>query len=357
MKESKNIGFEYPCVVGFQGGQRVVTLQVSFGALSRFLANDNFTHTLERSQRELNSRRASAFADYVLNAVKNETGYIIPPLIGNCDGELTFRLMAESLVGYVTIPMDAQIRLFDGQHRQAGIAEVLQRMPEIRDHSVSVMLTDNLPLNIRQQYFADINGNSSRPSAAINIAYDQTNVTGQTVKRIVLNNSVLAEKVDFERNSVSSRSKTKWVSFKALNDATERFCTYSKDGEIVRRSDSELQAIWDGWVAFSGLNDTHGYAYGEYNKEWLTFTSVMINAFGFAVKKLLDEMNAKELSERLKIMGEARYRVDRENYFFYANWRDSCVSGETGKVIANTKGQRAAAVHLYRAIHSSAYVF
>ncbi len=90
---SKTIGFDYPCVVGFQGKQRIITMQVSFGALSRFLSLDNEGHTLERSQRELNHRRASAFADYVIDAVKSGTDYIIPPLIGNCDGELSLNLM------------------------------------------------------------------------------------------------------------------------------------------------------------------------------------------------------------------------------------------------------------------------
>lgn len=59
---SKTIGFDYPCVVGYQGNQRIISVQVSFGALSRFLALDDVGHTLERSQRELNRRRATAFA-------------------------------------------------------------------------------------------------------------------------------------------------------------------------------------------------------------------------------------------------------------------------------------------------------
>lgn len=281
-------------------------MQVSFGALSRFLTLDNEGHTLDRSQRELNRRRATAFADYVVNAVKSGTDYIIPPLIGNCDGELTLNLMNESFVGYVTIPMDARIRLFDGQHRQAGIREIIDILPDIRHHSVTVMLTENLPVETRQQFFADINGNASKPSAAINIAYDQTNVIGQIVKRAILNNPVLAEKVDFERNTVSTRNGNKWVSFKSLHDATERFCTYVADGVPAKRTEQEISSVWDAWVKFTGLNDTCGFTYGEYNQEWLTFTSVMVNAFGFAVKQLLEEMTVSELTERLETMGDKK---------------------------------------------------
>lgn len=357
MKATSQVGFQYPCVVGLQGGQRIITMQVTFGALGRFLALDDMGHTLERSQRELNQRRASAFADYVVQAVENGTDFIIPPLIGNCDGELTFELLNNANVGIVTIPLDAQIRLFDGQHRQAGIAEILRRLPDIRHNSVTVMLTENLPLETRQQFFADINGNASKPSAAINIAYDHTNVTGQTVKRVILNNPVLAEKVDFERNSVSTKGKNKWVSFKALSDATDRFATYVKDSEIVRRSDDEIQAIWDGWTAFSGLNDTRGFTFKEYSQEWLTFTSVMINAFGFAVNQLLETLTVEELSQRLRGLGEKSNTGDRHSYFVYTNWVDSCVSKESGKIIANVRAQRSAAVHLVNAIEASAYQF
>lgn len=352
---SKNLGFEYPCVVGFQGNQQIITVQVSFGALCRFLAMDNTGDTLERSQRDLNRRRASAFASYLVNAVKAGTDYIIPPLIGNCDGVLKLNLMKDANVGLVHIPMDARIRLFDGQHRQAGISEALNIMPDIRHHSVTVMLTDNLPLETRQQFFADINGNASKPSAAINIAYDHTNVTGQTVKRVILNNPLLKEKVDFERNTVSSKGN-KWVSFKALHDATERFCTHIED-DVVRRSEDDIQAIWNGWASFTGLNETSCYTFGEYTQEWLTFTSVMVNAFGFAVNQILKEMTVQELTERLQLMGDKKNLASRENYFIYQNWTDCCVSNETGKIIATTKAQRAAAEHLVKAIRSGDYIF
>ncbi|HHU3212878.1 TPA: DGQHR domain-containing protein [Escherichia coli] len=354
---SKTIGFDYPCVVGYQGNQRIISVQVSFGALSRFLALDEVGHTLERSQRELNRRRATAFAEYVVNAVKSGSDYIIPPLIGNCDGELTLNLMNESFVGYVTIPMDATIRLFDGQHRQAGIRQIIDTLPDIRHHSVTIMLTENLPIETRQQFFADINGNASKPSAAINIAYDQTNVIGQTVKRVVLNNPVLAKKVDFERNSVSSRNNEKWLSFKSLHDATERFASYPGEGKTTMRTEQDIQMIWDAWVRFTGLDDTRGISYREYSLEWLTFTSVMINAFGFAIKELLGEMTVSELTERLDKMGDKTKMSSRDNYFVYTNWIDSCVSRETGKIIASVKGQRAAAVHLVKAIRSVNYIF
>ena len=123
------------------------------------------------------------------------------------------------------------------------------------------------------------------------------------------------------------------------------------------RTEQDIQMIWDAWVRFTGLDDTRGISYREYSLEWLTFTSVMINAFGFAIKELLGEMTVSELTERLDKMGDKTKMSSRDNYFVYTNWIDSCVSRETGKIIASVKGQRAAAVHLVKAIRSVNYIF
>lgn len=82
MKTPELQSFVFPCLIGHQAGRRVLTISVSFDALARVLAADEYSHTLDRSQRELNRRRATAFADYVVNGLNDDSGYIIPPLIG-----------------------------------------------------------------------------------------------------------------------------------------------------------------------------------------------------------------------------------------------------------------------------------
>ncbi|SUG27642.1 putative bacteriophage protein [Salmonella enterica subsp. salamae] len=73
--------FTYPCLIGQQGGRRVLTISVTFTELFRVLAVNRQQHTLERSQRVLNQKRATAFADYLVNALSTKSDYIIPPLI------------------------------------------------------------------------------------------------------------------------------------------------------------------------------------------------------------------------------------------------------------------------------------
>ncbi|EBC8304268.1 DGQHR domain-containing protein [Salmonella enterica] len=346
--------FKYPCLIGHQGGRRVLTISAKFDELSRLLAADNFSHTLSRSQRELNSRRASAFADYVVNGLNDDSGFIIPPLIGNIEGDIAVEVSPEfPSFGFLIIPMNAKIVLFDGQHRQVGVAEVCQMLCNMHTQTVTVELSENLTLEQRQQFFSDINGNASKPNAAINLAYDRSNPLSQLVRDVVMANDKLKNKTDFERTNISSKSAA-WVSFKSLCDASSRFIRLSEEFDATKAS-GDLAKIWGAWCAFTGLYDAGDYPYGEYSQEWLTFTAVMINGFGFAVQELLETMTASELAERLKGMSSAATRRERDDFFLYENWKGLCVSAETGKILANIKSQRAAATLLVSAIKAESY--
>ncbi|EJO8074348.1 DNA sulfur modification protein DndB [Salmonella enterica] len=346
--------FKYPCLIGNQGGRRVLTISAKFDELSRLLAADNVSHTLNRSQRELNSRRALAFADYVVNGLNTSTGYIIPPLIGNIDGDIAVEVSAESpSFGFLVIPMNAKIVLFDGQHRQVGVEEVCQMLCNMHTQTVTVELSENLTLEQRQQFFSDINGNASKPNAAINLAYDRSNPLSQLVREVVMDNETLKNKTDFERTNITGKSSA-WVSFKSLCDASARFIRLKEDLDATKVS-GDLAKIWGGWCEFTGLNDAGDYPYGEYSQEWLTFTAVMVNGFGFAAQELLETMTANELAERLKEMSATATRRERDDFFLYEKWNGLCVSTETGKIVANIKSQRAAATRLISAIKAASY--
>lgn len=109
--------------VELRGGSIVLMLTVPARTLTRVLASDNYGDTLDRSQRELNPARAKKFYQYLVEAYENKEPFIIPPLVGNCDSYVEFEEFGNTNVGVARFPMDAEIKLFDGQHRAAGIAE------------------------------------------------------------------------------------------------------------------------------------------------------------------------------------------------------------------------------------------
>ncbi|MDE8853358.1 DGQHR domain-containing protein, partial [Klebsiella pneumoniae] len=151
--------FEFPASRGTQGDSIVLMLTVPARTLTRVLASDNYGDTLDRSQRELNPARAKKFYQYLVEAYENKEPFIIPPLVGNCDSYVEFEEFGNTNVGVARFPMDAEIKLFDGQHRAAGIAEYCRTIDE--PIHVPMMLTLQLPLKTRQQFFSDINNNVS----------------------------------------------------------------------------------------------------------------------------------------------------------------------------------------------------
>lgn len=347
--EQNGIGdyfFEFPASRGLQGNEITLLMMVPARALTRVLASDNSGGTLDRSQREINPARAKKFFEYLETAYKSKQPFIIPPLVGNCNAYIDFQEVGNTNVGIARIPMDAEIKLFDGQHRAAGIAEFLRTYSEPVD--VPVMLTHNLSLKTRQQFFSDINNNVSKPSAAINMAYDGRNDIAQMLVSFLSSNDVFEAITDFEHNVVPTKSN-KWVSFKALCDATSKFLTVN--GKMLTNDD--VWSIWEGWLLLTGIGDLrHGTRQGEYKRDYIQFHAVMINAFGYAMQSLLAEHSVHDVTSMMDELANTAVLAEREDFFLISNWGGICANTDKEKptVIANVAAQKAAAERLVKVI-------
>lgn len=344
-EEQNSIGdyfFEFPASRGVQGGEITLLMMVPARALTRVLASDNSGSTLDRSQREINPARAKKFFEYLEAAYKEKQPFIIPPLVGNCNSFIEFQEVGNTNVGIARIPMDAEIKLFDGQHRAAGIAEFVRTYGEPVD--VPLMLTHRLSLKTRQQFFSDINNNVSKPSAAINMAYDGRNDIAQGMVNFLSSNDVFEAITDFEHNVVPAKS-SKWISFKALCDATAKFITVN--GEKLGNKD--VWSIWEEWLLLTGIDAIrHGTSQSDYKRDYIQFHAVMINAFGFAIQRLLAEHSVPEVLEMLRMLITNASLAEREDFFLLSNWGGVCADTNKDKatVIANVAAQKAAADRL-----------
>ena len=346
--EQKGVGdyfFEFPASRGLQGGTVVLMMTVPARTLARVLASDNMGSTLERSQREINPARAKKFYQYLVSAYEKKEPFIIPPLVGNCNSEIEFQEFGNTNVGVVRFPMDAEIKLFDGQHRAAGIAEYCRTIGE--PIHVPLMLTHKLPLKTRQQFFSDINNNVSKPSAAINMAYDSRNSTAQGLVNFLTQHAVFSEIAEFEHNAVPAKSSL-WISFKALADATDKFSTVA--GKQLEMGD--VEAIWQAWLLLSAVDDIrHGTNQGEYKRNYIQFHAVMINAFGYAIQRLLVDRSVRDVTAMIEALALDTGTAEREDFFLMSNWVGICTTDkEKPTIIANVAAQKAAAERLTRVI-------
>jgi len=343
--------FVFPAVRMLQGKTVHFLLSVSSNSLSSLLTADDSGHTLERSQRKVNKLRVKKFHDYLLNADKKKEAFIVPPLVGNCDQYIIFEEVGETNSGIAKIPRDAIVKLCDGQHRAAGISMYAQS--SINPFNVPLMLTDNLSLTTRQQFFSDINNNASKPSATINLSYDNRNVDAQTLKESFIEKEGYSEIIDFENNIVPSKSKY-WVSFKALHDATMKFIGTGDS----RLSFTDVGVIWDLWIKLTNVHKVRlVYSSCEYKKEFIQFHAVMVNAYGYMIKLLLSEDSgntADHVINKISAFIDKSSEHDLESIFLMDNWVGTCVvqDGDSMKILASISAQRNAAVKLMDLITS-----
>lgn len=209
---------------------------------------------------------------------------------------------------------------------------------------VPLMLTHKLSLKTRQQFFSDINNNVSKPSAAINMAYNGRDKNAQEMVSFISSHSVFSEITDFEHNVVPAKSD-KWVSFKALSDATAKF-----SGSC---SQDDLEGLWNAWLMLTGLDDIRrGTNQAEYKREYIQFHAVMINAFGYAVQRLSEGRGVRGVTLMIEDLVMNTGIADREDFFLISSWDGICASCEKTRptVIANVSSQKAAASRLIDAI-------
>ncbi|HCB0697259.1 TPA: DGQHR domain-containing protein [Klebsiella pneumoniae] len=340
--------FEFPASRGLQGSTVTYMMTVPARTLARVLASDNVGSTLERSQREINPTRVKKFYQYLVSAYKKKEPFIIPPLVGNCNSEIEFQEFGNTNVGVARFPMDAEIKLFDGQHRAAGIAEFCRTYGE--PISIPLMLTHNLPLKARQQFFSDINNNVSKPSAAINMAYDGRNDVAQGMVSFLSRHDTFAEVTDFEHNVVPAKSKL-WVSFKALSDATAKFASVgSKTLEM-----GDIESIWEAWLSLTQIEAIrHGTSQADYKRDYIQFHAVMINAFGYAVQRLMDEHSIVDIVQMIEELSNNAGSSEMEDFFLISRWGGICVNAEKERptIIASIPAQKAAAELLVQIIQA-----
>ncbi|MDD8662733.1 DGQHR domain-containing protein [Escherichia coli] len=344
-KSSMEYYFEFPASRGLQGNTLILLMNVPGRTLSRVLASDNYGHTLERSQREINKSRVKKFYEYLVEAAKNKEPFIIPALVGNCASHVEFEEFGNTNVGVVRFPMDAEIKLFDGQHRAAGISQFC-RDYDMTLH-VPLMMTLQLPLETRKQFFSDINNNGSKPSAAINMAYNGRDKIAKDMVSFLSSHAVFSEITDFEHNIVPAKSDL-WISFKPLRDATAKF---SGNGEDLTTGD--IYDIWEAWLKLTAIEGIrNGCTPAEYKRDYIQFHAVMINAFGYAMQELLRHRPAHIIVQMIEELVTKSTMAELEDFFLISSWDGICAdaSKERATVIASIPAQKAAAQGLALAI-------
>lgn len=202
-----------------------------------------------RAQRTLNRARIPEISSYL---VENTGNYTLSAITASINGQVHFAPSSDTGLGQnlgtLSIPMDAQILINDGQHRRAAIEYAIQENPELGYDNIPVLFFIDEGLERSQQMFADLNKHAIRPSDSISTLYDRRDTISELARNMVKKVDVFSRLTEMEKSSISNRS-TKLFTLSAIKNATKALLMKSKNDPLEAEEIALAAAYWNAVAA------------------------------------------------------------------------------------------------------------
>lgn len=292
--------FKFPAARGIQAGREYFMVVAPFGVLRRLLAIDNTARVLDRSQRDVDMGRAKKLAAYIK---QNPGSWVIPSLVGNIESAPDFEEhVPGTMVGTLSLPMDAVIKLLDGQHRAMGIMSAIGEDDDLRHSSVPLQLYVKMDLAARQQAFTDINLNAKTVSKGLSMVYDHRDEVAQAIADAVGKVRPWVNRIEWQKASCSGDNPNMFP-FKA---AVEAFHIYMGTSKKVAPNAEQIAAAvaffnlvgeaasWKPYIISPDMNMR------DQRDSWITYHVVGLKALALWGQKARDAgVDMEEACERL----------------------------------------------------------
>lgn len=247
MTENYSFFHNFPAVRGIQAGRPCYTAMCPMRLVPKlFVFDEDEVPPEVRAQRTLNRARVPEISSYLSENVEN---YTLSSLTASVNGKIDFKPLSDTGVGQnmgtLTIPMDAQILINDGQHRRAAIELAIKEQPELGHDSISVLFFIDEGLKKSQQMFADLNKHAVRPSDSISTLYDHRE-QASALARYLVNKILMFKKLtELEKSSISNRS-TKLFTISSIKNASKALLRKGNKDSI---SEAEMELASEYWSA------------------------------------------------------------------------------------------------------------
>lgn len=202
--------FEYvlPAIRGIQAGREYYVSMCPVRLLPKLFARHDQEILPElRAARSLNQSRVPEMVRYILD---HPTNYTFSAITASIDGDITFEAISKEKegqkMGRLRVPMDAQLRITDGQHRRTAFELALKENPELGYETIAVILFLDIGLKHSQQMFMDLNRYGVHLDPSLRILYDHRDEKASLVRGVIKQVRVFRTLTDTERSSLPSRS-------------------------------------------------------------------------------------------------------------------------------------------------------
>lgn len=242
-----NFTHTFPAIRGVQAGRPCYIAMCPLRLIPKIFVFDEEEVPAEvRSQRTLNRARVPEIATYL---VENSSDYTLSSLTASVNAQVTFVPLSDTgsgqNMGSLTIPMDAQILINDGQHRRAAIENAIKENPELGHDHISVLFFIDAGLKRSQQMFSDLNKHAVRPSNSISTLYDHRDQQAELARYLVKKVEVFSRLTELEKSSISNRS-TKLFTISSIKNASKALLRKGSKDSI---DDREMELAAEFWTS------------------------------------------------------------------------------------------------------------
>lgn len=329
-----------PALRGRMGGRTYFTVSMKLKTVPRFFAFQNYKdlEPEERAQRVLNKNRVPAIKDYLL---QNVDGYVFSSITASyqlpaamTEDELFEPISDGSDIGVLTLPMEADLLINDGQHRRAGITTALEEDPSLGEDDISVVLFPFEDHTRAQQMFSDLNRAAVATTKSLNILYDHRDRLSNITMLLTTTVDAFVDRVDKERASLSKRSPA-LVTLGGVHDGTKELVGTVTDDNFAEKRDLAI-AFWQ--TVASAIPEWASVAAGtltppQVREDTISTHTVTLRAIGEASRSLIDAMPDGWQTRLADVFQNLDWT--RRN----PEWRGVVLS-ETGDIVNRRQNQR-----------------
>lgn len=238
--------FSFPAVSGMQAGKPFYLATCPLSTIPKIFVFDEEEVPPElRAQRTLNKSRIPEMARYL---AENRNDYVFSAITASVASSIKFTEAGLSGLGTLSIPMDAQILINDGQHRRAAIEAALKENPDLGHDNIAVVFYVDEGLKRSQQMFADLNKHAVKPSPSLGALYDLRDESAELARYQAQHIKPFIGFTEMEKSNISSKS-SKLFTLSSLKQANRALLSKGmKDGfsyEERTLSNEYWQAVFD----------------------------------------------------------------------------------------------------------------
>lgn len=242
----KEYSHTFPAVRGIQAGRPCYTAMCPMRLIPKIFVFDEDEVPPElRAQRTLNRSRIPEMTNYLVN---NPQDYTLSAITASVDEQVHFEPMADTgpavNLGMLTVSMDAQILINDGQHRRAAIEEAIKESHELGHDHIPVLFFVDEDLKRSQQMFADLNKYAVRPNDSLSTLYDHRDPSSELARHVVANVECFRRLTEMDKSSLSNRS-TKLFTLSSIKMANRSLLRKSAKDQV---SDEEKNLATEFWT-------------------------------------------------------------------------------------------------------------